>query len=248
LTAQFISDWLTDYSQRFSELTRHVDYAKVPNFHLEVDQEAIGMVSLKSSHIKRDRSLVAERQCPRDVEIEAMEFSTESNRLLSQDGSDKDTGVKECTLSLTEEGTSPIGDRLREETLLVSLNYSRPKKKKVSVTDGHILLMRPNGTQNGTHKSVPFAKILLVTQRPAGEGTIGLTVFWGSDAPDIYPIENAEMFFPNMDSLTTWKLELARIQAQSQFAECINTTFGSSYDSTQLDGINSKFKIVLRGL
>ena len=212
MTSQFIKDSCADYGLRERELTRTIDYARVPDFHLEVDQEALGTVSLKNSRWKSDRTPVAERQYPRDIEMEAMEFSAEPDNFSIQEGCQKDPGVEISMLTRTEEDGSPIGDRPREETLLVSLNHGRPKKKKVSVSEGHLLFVRPNGTPNGTHTSVPFTKILLVTQRPAGERTIALTVFWSSDASYIYTIENAEIIFADMDSWMTWKLELARIQ------------------------------------
>lgn len=212
LTSQFIKDSRADYGVRGNELTRTVDYARVPDFHLEVDQEALGTVSLKNSRWKSYRTPVAERQYPRDIEMEVMELSAESVNFSIQEGCQKDPGVEVSTLIRTEEDGNPVKDQPREETLLVSLNHSRPKKKKVSVSEGHLLFVRPNGTPNGTHTSVPCTKILLVTQRPTGERTIALTVFWSSDASDIYTIENAEIIFADMDSLMTWKLELARIQ------------------------------------
>jgi hypothetical protein len=212
LTSQFINDSRADYGVRERELTRTIDYMKVPDFHLEVDQEALGTVSLKSSRWKSNRTPVAERQYPRDIEMEVMEFSAESDNFSIQERCQKDSGVEVSILTRTEGDSIPARDRPREETLLVSLNHGRPKKKKVSVSEGQLLFVRPNGTPTGTNTSIPFTKIQLVTQRPAGESTIALTVFWSSDASYIDTIENAEIIFADMDSLMTWKLELARIQ------------------------------------
>jgi hypothetical protein len=198
----------------------------VPKFHLEVDQEALGTVSLKNSCLNGDITFVAERQYPRDIEIEVKTFFSASTNLSIQEGyakesigevwtlariKDEHTRTKDQITSTKYESNLSM-DQLVEENLLVSLNHGRPKKKRVSFCEENILFVRPNGPLNGAQTSVPYAEILLVTQRPSGQGNVSLTIFWSSDASFIYTIESAEIFFNNMDMLMTWKLELAKIQ------------------------------------
>jgi len=174
--------------------------------------EAYGTASHKNSRRKSGKTTVAERKSPRDIEMEAMAFSAELDSFPIQKEFQNEPRVESAMLTRMEEDGNPVRDKPREETLLVSLNHGRPKKKKVSISEGHLCFFRPNGIPNSPHTLVPFTKILLVTQWTAGESTIALTVFWSSDASNIYTIENAEFFFSNMNSLMTWKLELARIQ------------------------------------
>jgi hypothetical protein len=189
-----------------------LDYAKIPDFHLELGQEAHGIVGLKDLPWKSDRRIsVAEQQYPRDIEREVIEFRAETRDLSIQDTCQKNLD-EVWTITRDEEKGKPHRDQPLEETLLVSINYCRPKKKKVAVSEGHILFLRPNVTPNRTHTSIPCKDILLVTQRPTGARTTALTVFWCSNASPIHKIEKADVFFVDMDLLMTWKLELARIQ------------------------------------
>jgi len=210
-----LKDNYADYAGGKLELTRTLDDARIPAFHLEVDQEAHGIVSLTDLPWKSDRKAsVAERQYPRDIEREVIEFHAETRNLSIQVTCQKDLD-EVWTITRDEDDEKPHGDQPLEETLLVSLNHGRPKKKKVTVSEGRILFLRPNGTLNRIHTSIHCKDILLVTQRPAGARTTALTIFWFSNASLIHKIENAEVFFVDMDLLMTWKLELARIVCSS---------------------------------
>jgi hypothetical protein len=207
-----LKDNHADYAGRVLESTRMLDYARIPDFHLEMDQEAHGIVGLKGLPWKSDRrTFVAERQYPRDIEREVIEFRAETRNLLIREICQRDLD-EVWTITRDEEDEKPHRDQPLEETLLVSLNHGRPKKKKVRVSEGHIIFLRPNGTPNRTHTSIPCKDILLVTQRPTGARTTALTVFWSPNASPIHKIEKVEVLFVDMNLLMAWKLELARIQ------------------------------------
>ena len=202
---------------------------------MEKNQKIHGDFELKDLPWVDDKhTFVARRHCPRDIEVESVEFHTDLETLyltaresslvevISQNDRKLPDNAGVGTQEDESEGTS--GPEIGERILVVSLNDGRPKKKSVTISRGNISFRRPNGNANAEETSIPASDILLLAQRHAGTNTTGLTIFWRSPkdspniskktigSPKVYNVETAELYFDESDVLMTWKSLLGRLQ------------------------------------